>query len=395
MQIPLYKSEAGLFLPPKSVVKDEILHVIHNTFTAEVREYGKQLEKEGFTCYMCREIPAGSKNSGLINLACTYIREDMHISMFFAGAFHLLTISVSAPTALPPQSVSEYKNRTPLSLTQCDIYTGMSYVVQNRDGSFILMDGGKLLEEDICKLYNFLKEKTPEGEKIRIALWMFSHADYDHVHLATAFVKKYCNEIDIDGVAYQFPDPYTTTYYYRSAEEINGNTIALLEAFEQYHPNTVTYHLHNGQRFLFPGVEVEILWTADQLEPHAFISANCTSSAWRLKFDNGKTALFLGDCMSDACRRIAHIYGDYLKSDILQVAHHGLTGGDKGLYQLIDPDICLWPTSPQRFNGTTEGHKNRWCLGDGECDFNAWIRDDSIRKREHYPLGETVTIMLD
>jgi beta-lactamase superfamily II metal-dependent hydrolase len=80
-------------------------------------------------------------------------------------------------------------------------------------------------------------------------------------------------------------------------------------------------------------------------------SYNGTSAAWRVTFDDGTAFLVLGDCDNYACREIAAMYGDYVKSDILQVTHHGLMGGDKTLYQFIDPQICFWATPEERFLG--------------------------------------------
>jgi hypothetical protein len=99
--------------------------------------------------------------------------------------------------------------------------------------------------------------------------------------------------------------------------------------------------------------------------------------------------------MHEACRRIAHTYGDYLKSDILQVTHHGLIGGDKELYELINPEICFWATSEERFLGLTPNQRYQWCLGEGGCDYNRWLRDDTIRKRMHYHCSNIVTITIE
>ena len=100
----------------------------------------------------------------------------------------------------------------------------------------------------------------------------------------------------------------------------------------------------------------------------------------------------LGDCQNEACKRIADRYGDYVKSDVLQVAHHGLIGGDKRLYQLINPEICFWAVPETRFLGKKLNQRYQWCLGEGGCDYNTYLRDTSIRERTHYHGGKTVTI---
>ena len=87
-----------------------------------------------------------------------------------------------------------------------------------------------------------------------------------------------------------------------------------------------------------------------------------------------------------------HTYGDYLKSDVLQVTHHGLIGGDKELYELINPEICFWPINEERFLGLTPNQRYQWCLGEGGCDYNKYLRDENIRIREHYHFGDTISI---
>ncbi len=394
MNIPEYKTSAGLVLPPKSVVKGETLYCVQNTLTEEVRAYAAELEKYGFTKYDTREISAGSDKS-LVNLFYTFTREDMHIFIFFSSPLRMALLSAAAPGALPAKDLPQFTKRTPVSVTQCSITSGMCYAVQNADGSFILMDGGVYYKEDAARLYAFLQEKTPSGEKPRIALWLFSHPDVDHVQLPAEFMREYKEKVDVSAVGYQFPDLDTPAFSYQDTAETKADVVALEESIRQNYPDAVFYPLHTGQLFRFPGLELEILWTGNLLVPHAFMTGNCCSAAWRVRFDSGRTALFLGDCMHDACRRIAHAYGDSIKSDILQVTHHGLIGGDKGLYQLIDPAVCLWPTSGARFEGTLEGQKYQWCIGEGECDYNAWIRDSAVRKREHYHHGETVTLLCE
>ena len=76
----------------------------------------------------------------------------------------------------------------------------------------------------------------------------------------------------------------------------------------------------------------------------------------------------------------------------MQVAHHGLVGGDKELYQLVDPKICFWPTTEERFLGLKPNQRYQWCLGEGGCDYNAYLRDKTIRDRTHYPASKTITI---
>jgi len=286
------------------------------------------------------------------------------------------------------------ERNTPI-LIQPKLVCGMSYVIRLRDGSFIVMDGGAYNAEDMQYLYNLLLERSSANQKIVISAWMFTHPHYDHIELASYFIRKYAKEVDIQSFMYQFPDCEKLGALYPGEEWVIEDVRLLEESITACYPNTSVYTLHTGQKYYFKGVEIEILFTAEDVFPYKFNSYNDTSAAWRVKFDNGTTFLVLGDCMSYACGKIADMYGDYIKSDILQLTHHGLLGGDKKLYQLVDPKICFWATSKERFLGDWPNEKYHYCLGEGPCDYNAWIRDSSIREREHYHHSVTTELTMD
>jgi hypothetical protein len=63
----------------------------------------------------------------------------------------------------------------------------------------------------------------------------------------------------------------------------------------------------------------------------------------------GQSILFLNDLggfNSDRSSgaRLVNTYGEKLKSDIVQMAHHGQKGSQKALYDLVDAKVHLWPT---------------------------------------------------
>ena len=70
-----------------------------------------------------------------------------------------------------------------------------------------------------------------------------------------------------------------------------------------------------------------------------------TSLIFRATIDN-QTVMFLGDAFIPEGNRLLEKYGKNIKSDIVQMAHHGQNGVDKDVYETIKPKLCLWP-SPQ------------------------------------------------
>jgi hypothetical protein len=95
-------------------------------------------------------------------------------------------------------------------------------------------------------------------------------------------------------------------------------------------------HAEVGDTIVVDDVVINMLYVPVGTEP----VMNDTSLVFRAHID-GQTVMFLGDMHYN---KIAEIYGYKLKSDIVQMAHHGQGGVDQNTYQLIRQDVCLWPT---------------------------------------------------
>ena len=103
-------------------------------------------------------------------------------------------------------------------------------------------------------------------------------------------------------------------------------------------------------------------------------TVNDTSVVFKLKFPNGQTALFLGDLGFRAGQKLAEQYGEELKSDIVQMAHHGQNGAGEDVYKLISPELCMW-TAPM------------WLY-----ENNMWYYDEKFENRFNSHHFKTVTV---
>lgn len=393
MNIPKYQTIAGQSYPSGSLGKNDSRLRIQNTTVDECREYAQLLEKENFILHTKKEISAGSRYAYNVNLFYCYYNQDTCVFIFWDASIHTVFITAEPLLSLPDASntAKEEIFLTP-TFTQLPLKGGgMSYVARLADGRFVIVDGGEYNEDDCLRLYKFLKE-TSSRKIPTVALWIFTHSHSDHIGLATRFIVDYKDKVSVQAFGYQFPDSDKISVSMESVEGMKKDINILERNIQSSYPKATLYKLHTGQSYYFSGVEIEILWTVDDTYPANYSSFNDLSAALRFKFAGGKTVLLLGDCMHEACRRIAHRYGDYLKSDILQVTHHGLIGGDKELYELINPEICFWATSKERFLGLTPNQRYQWCLGEGGCDYNAYLRDDNIRIRQHYHFGDNISI---
>ncbi len=117
------------------------------------------------------------------------------------------------------------------------------------------------------------------------------------------------------------------------------------------------YKVHTGQVFFIRNLQFEVLYTHEDIHPFAMEFFNNTSTAIRLTALNtdgtGKPVadstavdnVVLGDLQVRGSMVMRARYGDYLKSDMVAVAHHGYNGAEAELYQLIDAQVIWWTES--------------------------------------------------
>ncbi len=396
MQLPDYKTTAGNIIKLPSISFNDERFYVQNTNEEECRAYAETLVNCGFCLYDKNEMSAGENYIKRTNLAYSFTNDEHCAFVFWDASLHTSFVCLTPQAPLPSVEKKTHANEcgNKCTLSQISLAAGgMSYVVKLADGSFLIVDGGKAHGADVENLYAFLKNGMKTEEKPRVAMWFFTHGHSDHIGLATSFLKRYKNDVEIDSFAHQFPDCDKINVSCDMPKE-KEVIISLRDAIKENYPEATVYYMHTGQRFYLSGVTLEVLASCDNYFPSLFFSLNDTSVVTRLKFDSGKTVMLLADATHHISRQLSHTYGSSLKSDYLQMAHHGLIGGDIELYKLIDPDVCLWAVKPDCFNGVLAGQKYQWCLGEGGLEYNAWIRDGSVKPRKHYDHSKTVSFEL-
>ena len=235
-------------------------------------------------------------------------------------------------------------------LTHIDLEDyGMSYMIRMSDGRFLILDGGWDLEPDADKLMKQLKKQSPDSKPV-IAAWIFTHPHIDHYRCFLVFYEKYREDVVIQSFLYNFPE---ITEELVSAvplllEEEETEALGKLEQFVSG-SGVPTVRPHTGQVYRFSNVRMEVLASPDDA-CYAPCNVNSISLVLRMEIE-GQRILFCGDSELDMVY-LAERYGTYLKSDLLQVTHHGFNGGSIPVYRLVWPAVCLVPVSEKLFFGT-------------------------------------------
>lgn len=224
---------------------------------------------------------------------------------------------------------------------------GMCYIITLEDGSFVIFDGGHVRvvngypkTYDYVRLYTLLKElnKRPDG-KIVISAWFMTHEHADHFNVFYWFCKEYGDKVTLkgycacpcsDAVAYNSVNPEHHT--------VNGQ---LTEALEKMGGASIVT-LQSGDVFTLGGVKFEILYTVDDLCPKRLRYFNDASFVCKMTYE-GQSVLWLGDICTAPSKLLRKRYTEeYLKCDIVNMAHHGLNGAEIELYDIVDAKVLLW-----------------------------------------------------
>ena len=241
--------------------------------------------------------------------------------------------------------IIQVKNKTIelIQLAQIEDRQSMGYLIKTKNNKLIAIDGG--LKENTQNLIDNINEN---GGKVDY--WFLTHVHDDHLGAFVEIVKN--TDIQIDNIYVSLND---LSWY----EQYESSRIDFTKEFFQTLENEkIRDKIHNPQLneiINIDGIKAEILGISNP----EFTENAGNEQSMVIKFDTGKTTiLILGDTGTQSSEKLINTQKDKLKSDIVQVAHHGQAGATEELYKLIDPKICLWPTPTWLWNNDAGSGEN-------------------------------------
>ena len=236
------------------------------------------------------------------------------------------------------------------SLIDC----GMCYIVRLSTGSFFVIDSAHTYSINDCeRIHDFLRERTPEGEKIHISGWFITHGHDDHVAQFTNYLNFYMQDTIIDKVymnliSLNHRDGKSWDYFYKNYDENTRKAIAA-------HPEIELVRLHTGMTFFVDNLKLDVLCSHEDVFPNDNSNYN-DSSVVLMMSAKGSKVLITGDAGHEESYILEARYPTYLKSDVVQQAHHCHFGTTEHFYELVGAECVLFPATQIKFDETWDVH---------------------------------------
>lgn len=215
-----------------------------------------------------------------------------------------------------------------------------SFILKTREGKIIVIDGGH--HEELPRLIECLKSVS--GEEVpTVTAWLFSHLHDDHCGAYTRLAKEaewrdkltvkdmYCNFLGRD---------FSTEISRGEAKASYGPIYDVIMGSDK----TLGANIHvvgTGDVITVDEIQFEVLHAPDP----AFgpqMNLNDSSVVYKMTYDKGQTILFLGDAEWVCSNDLVENRADKLKSDVVQVGHHGCGNVSRRCYELINAKAYIW-----------------------------------------------------
>ncbi len=237
-------------------------------------------------------------------------------------------------------------------------YLMHSYLIKTPSNKIVMIDGGNTRYMPDAYLPSAIRGVLGlgEGEYFEIEAWFISHGHDDHYGEFIMMMKEYEKESNykVKEFYFDFPDFEKTElkdYSSESIEELKRSFDKYAEVngisckkrfFDELNGKVINQDsVKKGLVITIDGVNFEILQTWDESDDQ--VNGNSTVIRLTRADKTGRSCLFLNDASPASGKRLLDTYGDKLKSDIVQLAHHGQGGCNKDVYEAIDADLRLWP----------------------------------------------------
>jgi len=281
-------------------------------------------------------------------------------------------------------------------------------VIKTKNDKIIVIDGGYYDEQYCYYIHSAIRAilGLKQNDYFEIECWILTHDHEDHLGEMGLQFEKYTKESNfkVNNIYFDFAD--ITKMNYGDGKEMLPWNERFIKALDNYAKvdgiqilsdsfyNDINgkfinkENIDKGCSIVIDGIEIEFLQTYDALDE--IINSSSLVFKMTVKDDYySQSVMFLGDTSVQSGKRLLEtVEHKKLKSDIVQMAHHGNWACEKQVYDTIDAKVRLWPTPLWVWNGD----KNRFDIHKVCSWFNTTgaSKNDIIScLYEEYPVDKT------
>ena len=250
-----------------------------------------------------------------------------------------ITLSILSIIIILIALITLYRYSNKIELTQFAPQSEsqmMGYKIVTSTGKVILIDGGTQKDSEQ------LKDSIEKTGRDTVDIWFLTHPHEDHVGAFIDIVEN--SNINIKKIYTSVND---MDWYEKNDAEVIEENRKFLQALENEKIKKVIQEPKINEQIRIDNVLIEILGIKN---PEITNNAGNNSSMVIKINVNDKSILFLGDTGKESCEKLLKNQKNKLKSTIVQMSHHGQSGATEEFYKIVDPQICLWPTSEWLWN---------------------------------------------
>lgn len=239
-----------------------------------------------------------------------------------------------------------------------------SYVIKTKNNKIIVIDGGietPNMETDIylpAAIRSILG--LGQNDYFEVEAWFLSHNHSDHINELAKMLMAYDSEANykikkvlFDFPAYgteEYPDHNVDMYAWENLKmgltnyaTVNNIAVKGDSYYDDLNGSLINKEsVERGLALNIDGVGIQVLQTWGDANDGKDVNNNSLVLRFTVE---GQTILFLNDLGLNGEQRLLNgKWKHLLKSDIVQMAHHGQNGISKAGYEIIDADVHLWCT---------------------------------------------------
>ena len=210
----------------------------------------------------------------------------------------------------------------------------MSYVIVTQQNNAIIVDGGQ--EPDMPLLKEIVGGR-------RVLAWILTHPHDDHIGgFKAEMLANGCQDLAPERIVYNAPThDYVAALPNFPDSNLARMDLACLPSFDAIRPlmGERSRVVQRGDRIQLDECEIHVLHVFH--EENLANLLNDMSVVFTLTTPN-KKVMFLGDLGAQGGDILLDESREYLKSDLVQMAHHGHCGVGMDVYAEILPQACMW-----------------------------------------------------